>query len=282
MPRKQKNNADWFIHETSMSNNRKIMAIESRFGIVGYALFNKFLEEFASADFCQIKYDELEVELLAGKFKVNSDILNNYVEYCINIIKIYHYENYILSYPKLQDRLKKLFEKREKTRNRVKVSRSEKTNNALQFDSNALQFDSNALRYIEEKRKEKNIEEYKYSSEEVVYIPKGDNYPKETPPPPKNEIYYPSFEDVKLYLIQKLPHIRDHDVVALNYHEKRTNSNWIRKNGSKVTNWQSDLIKWIKDDIDRINTRNNSNGAESRRRGERIYESAPPAEAGIS
>ncbi len=290
MPRKLKNNADWFIHDVTMSSNRKIVAIEARFGITGYALFNKFLEEFAGADHGKINYNDLENELLAGKFRVESMILRNYIDYCVNTIKIYVLENNILYYPKLQNRLEKLFEKREKIRERVKNSRNDKNeqnnaennNNTLQSDSNALQSGSNALRYTDKNRLDKE-EEYKYSSkEEVVYIPIGETSPEGNPPPPKNEILYPDFEEVKSFLIQKLPNIRDPDLVALNYYEKRKQANWVRKNGSKVINWQSDLIKWCKDDYDRINTRYNSNGAESRRRGERIYESAPPEAAGIS
>jgi hypothetical protein len=85
MARPKKTNCDYFPHDNGMRNNKKIKALRAKFGLDGYSIWCMILEYMTSCDFLQMKYDILELELLAGDFGCRSTMLNDIIHYCIDI-----------------------------------------------------------------------------------------------------------------------------------------------------------------------------------------------------
>lgn len=86
MARPRKNNADYFSHDNNMRNHRKIKALRNKFGLEGYAVFNMFLETLTECD--QFKLcikKELDWELLSADFGINSERLQEIIQYCKSI-----------------------------------------------------------------------------------------------------------------------------------------------------------------------------------------------------
>lgn len=50
MARPQKNNADYFSHDNSMRNNRKIKALRTKHGVFGYGVWCMLLEYLTSCE----------------------------------------------------------------------------------------------------------------------------------------------------------------------------------------------------------------------------------------
>ena len=115
MPRPKKRNADYFSHDNDMRNDRKIKAVRSRFGLEGYAVYCMLLEALTDADDLQIKLDQTEKELLAADFGIDTEIFMAILNYMqsLGLIRI---ENDLLFCPVLSERLKQVFEKREKAK----------------------------------------------------------------------------------------------------------------------------------------------------------------------
>lgn len=82
MVRPKKNNADYFPHDSGMRNDRKIKALRSKYGHVGYSVYVMLIESLTDADFFELRFDEINIEILAGDFDVESIELCNIVDYC--------------------------------------------------------------------------------------------------------------------------------------------------------------------------------------------------------
>lgn len=85
MARPLKNNADWFSHDADMRNNLKVKALRRRFGHEGYAVWCYLLEALTNADYFELKYDDLQKELLAADFNTTPEILDEIVSTCIKL-----------------------------------------------------------------------------------------------------------------------------------------------------------------------------------------------------
>ncbi len=71
MARPQKNNADWFSHDTAMRNHPKIRLLRKRYGNEGYAVFCMVLEVLADAENFRLYIsDEIEREMLCDDLMV--------------------------------------------------------------------------------------------------------------------------------------------------------------------------------------------------------------------
>ena len=124
MARPRKNNADYFSHDNSMRNHRKIKALRNTFGIEGYGIFNMFLETQTESDNFKIRLaTEIDWELIAADFGVETSKLKEVIEYCIKIDLIKTDKTYYYS-DNLIERLKPLTEKREQFREKY-VSEAE-------------------------------------------------------------------------------------------------------------------------------------------------------------
>jgi len=115
MARPKKNNADYFSHDADMRNHRKMKAIRAKFGLEGYAIWNMVLEVLSNADFFKIEFDEVEVELLAGDFGIESEKLQEMLIYFRRLKLIKEDEGFLFS-PSLIERMQPLLDVRSKKR----------------------------------------------------------------------------------------------------------------------------------------------------------------------
>jgi len=117
MARPLKNNADYFPHDNDLRNDRRCKALRNKYRIEGYGVFIMFLETLAQANHFEIEYNNLETELLAGDFDIDTAKLNEIAEYLLEV-GLLEKNNGLISSP-LHEPLKKLLtEHREKERKR--------------------------------------------------------------------------------------------------------------------------------------------------------------------
>jgi len=111
MARPKKNNIDYFSHDNSMRNDRKIKALRAKFGLEGYAVFCMMLEILSEAELLIIKWNHLELELISGDLNIVSEKLTQIIDYLCEIDLLIKSENHIYCI-KLDERAKTIFDKR--------------------------------------------------------------------------------------------------------------------------------------------------------------------------
>ncbi len=127
MARPIKDNADYFTHDKDMRNDPRIKAVRRKFPLVGYYAWNMLLEVLTDASDFTVKYNDLQLEILAGDFELDPDILKEVVEYLIKLELIILLDDFIFC-PNHIARFSGLIEKRKK-------SREEKLNNGVVMDA---------------------------------------------------------------------------------------------------------------------------------------------------
>ena len=129
MARPVKNNADYFSHDADMRNHRKMKAIRAKFGLEGYAVWNMLLEVLTDAEHFKIEIDEVEVELLAGDFGIESDLLSEMVAY-FSRLKLIQTENGTTTCKSLVERMQPLIDKRQRQKSYAKKKKTSKNDNS--------------------------------------------------------------------------------------------------------------------------------------------------------
>ncbi len=119
--RPDKQNADYFSHDNSMRNDKKLKAVRARFDLRGYAVYNMILESLSEADLLMIRNDELEIEMMAGDFGIESEELNKLLDY-FKKIKLLKITKNLIFCPQLDGRLKPIFDKRNKDLLQLRVN----------------------------------------------------------------------------------------------------------------------------------------------------------------
>jgi len=94
-----------------MRNDRKVKALRSKFGLLGYAVFNMLLEILSESEMLVIKLDETELELISGDLNIVSDELMEIIDYLIKIELLQKVNNYIFC-EQLDKRSSDVFDKR--------------------------------------------------------------------------------------------------------------------------------------------------------------------------
>ena len=128
MARPTKNNADYFSHDADMRNHRKMKAIRAKFGLEGYAVWNMLLEVLTDSEHFVINIDEVEVELIAGDFGIEGDLLSEMISYFIRL-KLLEQENGTLTCTSLIERMQPLLDKRERQKVYAESKKKRKNNN---------------------------------------------------------------------------------------------------------------------------------------------------------
>ena len=86
MTRPRKNNAEYFSHDTDASSDEKIIYLESKFGLAGYAFYFKMLEVLSrSEDFTIERLDEIKIVISNIKsfvFLIFNRIFKSYERDC--------------------------------------------------------------------------------------------------------------------------------------------------------------------------------------------------------
>jgi hypothetical protein len=85
MARPTKHNADYFSHDVIMRDDPKIKALRRKYSHKGYSIWNMLLELLTSKEYFEYEWNELNIELLAPDFDIDSDELNEIVSYCIKL-----------------------------------------------------------------------------------------------------------------------------------------------------------------------------------------------------
>ena len=111
MARPKKNYCDYFPHDRDMRNHRKVKAIRTKFGPIGYAIWSMTLEYLTGIDGNEFEYSDVEFELMAGDFGVSAPEIQQMVDYCIKLGMLFLNDGFIHS-ESLDERLKPVYEKR--------------------------------------------------------------------------------------------------------------------------------------------------------------------------
>jgi hypothetical protein len=119
MARPIKNYCDYFPHDRDMRNHRKVKAIRTKYGIVGYAIWSMILEYLTGIDGNVFEYSDVEFELMAGDFGVSATEIRDVIDYCIKLEMIF-LNNGFISSESLDERLKPVYEKRGKSKDNSK------------------------------------------------------------------------------------------------------------------------------------------------------------------
>lgn len=129
MARPTKNNAEYFSHDAGMRNDPKIRALRKRFpascGACGYSVYNMLLEVLTDAEFFTIEVDEVQLELLAGDFDIDAEILSKIIEFCVKI-KLISQKNSTISSCGLNKRLQGVIDKRNRSKEKFEKQKQEK------------------------------------------------------------------------------------------------------------------------------------------------------------
>ncbi|WP_321437136.1 DUF4373 domain-containing protein [uncultured Bacteroides sp.] len=115
MARPQKNNADYFSHDSDMRNDIKIKAVRNKFGVTGYTVWCMMLEYLTSCSDNVMPDDEITIELISGDFGVSVTEIKDVLNYCYLLGLLIHENNLIFS-AKLKERLAPIYEKRAKAK----------------------------------------------------------------------------------------------------------------------------------------------------------------------
>lgn len=131
MGRSKKLNADYYLHDTSMRNDRKIQAIRRKYGLEGYGAWCILLEVLADADYFQLQVDDVELELLAADFGVEAEWLISFLEFLDRLkLVVWNREGGILECHRLTESMQPLLQKREAVAKRV-VKNRKRSNGAV-------------------------------------------------------------------------------------------------------------------------------------------------------
>lgn len=111
MARPKKNYCEYFPHDRDMRNHRKIKAIRNKYGIVGYAIWNMFLEYLTGIDGNEIEFSDLEMDLMSGDFGVSVTEISEVMNYCIRLGLLFIKDGFIHS-ETLDENLFPVYQKR--------------------------------------------------------------------------------------------------------------------------------------------------------------------------
>lgn len=159
MARPKKNYCDYFPHDRDMRNHRKVKAIRTKFGAIGYAIWSMTLEYLTGIDGNVFEYSDVEFELMAGDFGVSATEIRDVVDYCIKLEMIFLNNGFINS-DSLDERLKPVYEKRgtnkDKSKKQLRINGKFATNNTV---SDGVSAPENPQSKVKES-KVKEIKEY--------------------------------------------------------------------------------------------------------------------------
>jgi hypothetical protein len=86
MARPRKNNADYFSHDANARHDLKIKALEAEMGVLGYALYFKFLEFLAGSDFYEIDQSKPYIKVsLPVDLGCTKDEFDEFLNHAINL-----------------------------------------------------------------------------------------------------------------------------------------------------------------------------------------------------
>jgi hypothetical protein len=112
MARPKKKNAYYFSHDADMRNDPKLRALRRKFGLEGYAIWTMFLEVLTDSDYFEIEWTPLNIELTAGDFDCDPELLEEIINYCCLTLKLFVMEDKKIYSEKMKERFGALLNKR--------------------------------------------------------------------------------------------------------------------------------------------------------------------------
>ena len=167
MARPIKNYCDYFPHDRDMRNHRKVKAIRTKFGVIGYAIWSMTLEYLTGIDGNVLEYSDVEFELMAGDFGVSATEIRDVLDYCIKLEMLFLNNGFINS-ESLDERLVPVYEKRGRSKSN---SRKQQRVNGKFVISNTVSDGVSVAEKPQSKVKETkpNIEEFlSFCKEDMV------------------------------------------------------------------------------------------------------------------
>ncbi|MBD1207845.1 MAG: DUF4373 domain-containing protein [Ignavibacteria bacterium] len=121
--------AEWFKHDADMSADEKVIYLESQFGLVGYALFNKMLEVLSRATDNRIQWNEFQCGVYARKFGCERAMFQSFIEEATRpeVAAFLLHDGWLFSNGLIK-RLAPMYEKRARNAEKVRKYRQSKKN----------------------------------------------------------------------------------------------------------------------------------------------------------
>jgi len=171
MARPKKNYCDYFPHDRDMRNHRKVKAIRTKYGAIGYAIWSMTLEYLTGIDGNVFEYSDVEFELMAGDFGVSATEIRDVIDYCLKLEMLFINNGFINS-ESLDERLKPVYEKR--GTNKDKSKKQLRVNG--KFASNKTACDGvSATEMPQSKVKESKVKEIKIKYKDNVSLTENEN-----------------------------------------------------------------------------------------------------------
>ena len=161
MARPTKHNADYFSHDTSMRNDPKIKALRRKYSHIGYSVWNMMLELLTSNEYFEYEWNELNIELLAPDFDIDSEDLESIVEYCIKL-GLLQFTNGYLHCDKLTFRLEDTLLSRRKDYCSINARR-----NSVNVNNNSLNVNINTQSKVKESKLKESKEKESKAKESI-------------------------------------------------------------------------------------------------------------------
>jgi hypothetical protein len=176
MARPKKNYCDYFPHDRDMRNHRKVKAIRTKFGPIGYAIWSMTLEYLTGINGNEFEYSDVEFELMAGDFGVSAPEIQQMVDYCIKLDMLFLNDGFIHS-ESLDERLKPVYEKRgdlkRKSEQQPRVNGKFVNNNTAVDGVSAPESTQTKLK--ETKLKETKVKEIKVKYRDNIFLTEMEN-----------------------------------------------------------------------------------------------------------
>lgn len=115
MARPRKNDADYFPHDKDMRNNPKVRAVRQKHGSEGYAVWNMLIETLADCDNFTLEVDDVTIEILAGDYGVEQNVLADIFQ-SFRRLKLIKWEENTIQAPGLLERMEPLLNDRQRKR----------------------------------------------------------------------------------------------------------------------------------------------------------------------
>ena len=230
MSRPKKNYCDYFSHDRDMRNHRKIKALRTKFGIIGYGIWVMFLEFLTGNDNNVFKNNDVELELLSGDFGVSVEEIKQVLDYCIKMNLLVENEGLIYS-ESLDERLISVYKKR----SRSKAFSEQQPRKSGQFDvHNAAVNGVSVTESPQSKVKEIKVNKSKIESIEKTPAPvlENSNLFRKPVVPSKDEVW------------EVFSRGGGTKEMAKSFYDKYESTGWFL-NGSPVTNFTALANRFI-------------------------------------
>ena len=237
MAKQNKNNAEYFSHDSDMRNDLKIKAIRRKFGHVGYAVWCFLLEVLTDEDNFEIEYNELNKELLAADFDITVEQLELIIDYCCLLEILQISDDGKLYSEAHKKRFSKLIAERDKKSKAGKLGMGKRWNNEND-DINVITDDNNVI--TDDNKDKSVITENNIVKYSIVNNSKVNNRISTKEREKPKRFFPPSLEEVKNYILEK-----NYEVDAEAFVAFYSSKDWfIGKN--KMRDWRAALVTWEK------------------------------------